>query len=139
MKNLVLATVIGAFSLSIATQAFAESDTVTISSAKSGSAIHRVPMTMSEYRPFIAVYELSNGQELRLFASGASKFATLGDGTWHQIVATSSKSFASTDRQLEMTILLQDDGKVGGELLIYSPDRVANAEISAPMMRLAFK
>lgn len=137
MKNLILASLICVLSSAISAQAFAANETVTIKLPKSDTEIPRVPMFRSDFMPFVATYRLSNGQDLRITARGEAKFAAINGGELHQIVATSSKSFISTDRQLEMTIVLGEDGEASGELSVYAPQSVASAGHGALLMHLA--
>jgi hypothetical protein len=103
------------------------------------------PMTryMSEYEftKFKRTYELSNGDTLSLFSRSNLKYAKLGDGNWHSIVATGSNSFVSMDHQLKMEINLKDDETVSGYLWIpaSSPAVAGNDVTLLPTIKVVFR
>lgn len=125
MKTFVLASILGAFAFSAAAQTTGNSETVTISGAKAGASQQVRTMSPDEFNRFSGSYELSNGQSLALFTRGLKKYAALHGEAWHELVATSSNSFVSKDKQLQMTIDVNESGEVRGELLMVVPDRLA--------------
>jgi hypothetical protein len=138
MKIFVLASILGALSLSAIAQTAANNETVTISGSKSAQAPQTRSMAPDEFAHFTGSYSLSNGNSLALFSRGLKKYAALHGEAWHEIVATSSNSFAAVDKQLQMTIDRHENGEVTGELLIaVSPDKMAGNDAAPKMVRLA--
>ncbi|HXA48440.1 MAG TPA: hypothetical protein VNW52_12470 [Burkholderiaceae bacterium] len=134
MKIFVLASILGALSLTVVAQT-SNNETVTIKASKSAQAQQPRGMAPDEFGRFTGSYSLSNGSSLALFSRGLKKYAALHGEAWHEIVATSSNSFVAVDKQLQMTIQRHENGEVTGELLIAaSPDQVAAGK---PMVRLA--
>jgi hypothetical protein len=88
-------------------------------------------MSESEFTKFKRTYELSNGNTLALFSRSDLKYAKIGDGNWHRIVATGPNSFISKDRQLQMEINVQNDETVSGYLLMpAAPSWVAGNDVT---------
>lgn len=112
MKNLILASLLSALSLA----AFAQNESVTVSVSGQKNIVRSMPT--DEFGKFTGSYELADGRSLALFSRGLKKYAKLNGEAWHEIAATSSHSFVSLDKHLEMTIDRRDNGDVGGELLI---------------------
>lgn len=138
MKQLVLVVSLGVGMLAVAAAASAsESDVVTINAARQGAPIHHIYMSQEDFRPFIEVYDLSDGRALRVFAHGASKFVALDDGQWQQIVATAANAFASLDGRLSLRIDRKENDKVEGEVLIYATPASGQAATSASVQRLS--
>ncbi|PRC93508.1 hypothetical protein S2091_1895 [Solimicrobium silvestre] len=98
-------------------------------------------MSDDEFYKFKQTYELSNGNTLSLFSRFNNKYAKLGDGTWHRIVATGPNSFVSKDHQLKMEINLQNDDKVSGYLLMpaASPAVAGNDVTSVAYVKVVFR
>jgi len=102
---------------------------------------HVVHMSDSEFAKYKRTYELSNGNTLSLFSRADLKFAKLGDGAWHAIVATGTDSFASEDKQLKMEIHLQDDDVVSGYVLMRAetPSLAADGSLTYRSVSVAFR
>jgi hypothetical protein len=98
-------------------------------------------MDQTEFAKFKRAYELSNGDTLSLFSRSDLKYAKLGDGTWHAIVATGPNSFMSIDRQLKMEINLQSGDQVSGYLLMpaTSPTVAGNDAAWASSVKVVFR
>lgn len=97
-------------------------------------------MSEAEFAKFERTYELSNGNTLSLFSRSDTKYAKLGEGSWHRIVATGPNSFISNDHQLEMAIQVQNDDKVSGYLLmpVTSSSVAVNDVTSSSRMKVEF-
>jgi hypothetical protein len=137
MKILILASVLGALSLSAMAQS-SSNETVTISGAKTEKVQQNRAMAPDEFARFTGSYALSNGNSLALFSRGMKNYAALHGEAWHEIVATSSNSFVAVDKQLQMTIDRNANGEISGELLISaSSDQVAANGAAKQVIRLA--
>ena len=128
MQKLILASVLGAFSLAVMAQTTMDDNTVTIQAKgpKISLPANIYHMNNDDFYQFTGSYDLSNGESLSLFSRGLKKYAKVQGEAWHEIVATSSHSFVAVDKQLEMTIDRHENGDVSGELLmVVPPDRLA--------------
>jgi len=81
--------------------------------------VHARPMDIDTASRFVGVYELSNGEALKIVKRGQSFFASVGgDDTLHYVVATSKNTIVSTDRHLKIHLEHDRDGNVSGEVYI---------------------
>jgi len=126
MKKIILVGILSLSSLAALAQSGADNGSVTVSgvSPKYDLANGIRPMAPDEFRRFAGSYDLANGQSLSLFTRGFKKYAALQGGTWHEIAATRANTFVSLDKQLKMTIVLEDNGDASGEVLIAGPGPV---------------
>jgi hypothetical protein len=87
-------------------------------------------MMRQDFKKFVGVYDLSNGDTLELRLAGAVKYARIGQQEEHRIVATDHNAFVALDRQLKVRIDHNDDGSVDGELVMVVPSQnVSGADI----------
>ena len=87
-------------------------------------------MMRQDFKKFVGVYDLSNGDTLELRLAGAVKYARIGKQEEHRIVATDHSAFVALDRQLKVRIDHNDDGSVDGELVMVVPSQnVSGADI----------
>lgn len=80
-------------------------------------------MMADDFKQFAGEYDLSNGDTLALRRSGGLMYARIGNQDEHRIVATGRNSFVALDRQLKVRIDHNNDGTVGGELVIVVPSQ----------------
>jgi len=146
MKKLILLALVSATSFVLPATAMAQeakTPEVNISgpslTLKGDQTVHYMDET--EFAKFERAYDLSNGDTLSLFSRSNRKFAKLGDGRWHAIVATGHNSFMSKDRQLKMEINLQSEDEVSGYLLMpaTSPTVAGNDVAWAPSVKVVFR
>lgn len=78
-------------------------------------------MMADDFKQFAGEYDLSNGDTLSLRRSGGLMYARIGKQDEHRIVATGRNAFVALDRQLKVRIDHNDDGTVGGELVMVVP------------------
>ncbi|MBV8667059.1 MAG: hypothetical protein JO269_11305 [Burkholderiaceae bacterium] len=135
MKKIVLISLLSALTMSAFAQNAHSDATVTVSAAPEKNTAF--PMTTADYERFAYIYELSNGKTLTLFTRVGKKYAVLEDEPSREVIATSSHSFVTLDRHLEMTLNLQDNGDVSGELLIRTPKTVSSND-SGPVEHYVF-
>ena len=122
MKKLILASLLSVASLAAFSQTPGETVTVPGHALRIDAPTHVRYMDQDEFYPYKATYTLADGNELTLTAYGSRMYAEVNDQGKHQIVATSANSFTALDRQLQMTINLQPDDHVTGELLMVVPE-----------------
>jgi len=80
---------------------------------------HRLQMDSATISKFIGIYELSNGDELKIIKRGQTLYASLGsDDFRHAVVASGRNTFVSLDKQLKIHIEHVEDEKVSGEVYI---------------------
>ena len=80
-------------------------------------------MMADDFKQFAGEYDLSNGDTLALRRSGGLMYARIGNQDEHRIVATGRNSFVALDRQLKVRIDHNNDGTVGGELVMVVPSQ----------------
>ncbi|HJV01400.1 MAG TPA: hypothetical protein VJ752_12685 [Burkholderiaceae bacterium] len=124
MNKLILASLLSVASLAAYSQTATPGETVTVPghALRIDAPTHVRYMDQDEFYPYKATYMLANGRELTLSARGNRMFAEVDDLGKHQIVATSANSFTALDRQLQMTINLEPNDNVTGELLMVVPE-----------------
>lgn len=84
---------------------------------------------MSNFETYRGAYDLSNGQTLSLMAIGARMYAKLDDGEHHELAATGNGRYVAKDLTLKITLVKNDDGDFGGELLIAKSPVVAGQPV----------
>lgn len=117
-------------------------DTVHVPANAERIALPEHPYHMSEadFYDFKAIYDLSDGETLRLYNRGLAMYAEVGNQGRHRIVAASANSFVAIDRQLKVRIDLHRDGTVGGELTMVVPSAaVAGAGAGERLLVAAFR
>ncbi|MFZ6846932.1 hypothetical protein [Undibacterium sp. RuRC25W] len=68
---------------------------------------------------FVGVYELSNGDALKIVKRGQSLYARLdNEDMMHLVVVAGKNTFVSTDKHLKIHIEHDRDGNVSGEVYI---------------------
>jgi len=100
---------------------------------------HTYQISRWDFADLPGIYELANGQTLRLRHNGFAMFAQLDDESQHRVVATGPSSFVALDRQLQVRIELREDGTYGGEVLIATPARMAATDQPQEVIRLALR
>lgn len=80
-------------------------------------------MMADDFKRFAGTYDLSNGDTLSLRRSGPLMYARIGNQDEHRIIASSANSFVALDRKLKVRIDHNDDGSVGGELVMMVPSK----------------
>jgi len=139
MKIAILCTLLSSFSLAALAQSEAPTTTdtpsITIGAMSPKYDVTQGVRQMSpdEFGKYTGSYDLSNGKSLSLFTRGMKKYAVIQGEARHEIVATRSNTFVSTDKQLKMTIDKQENGDAQGELLIAS----AQPQTDAPPQPVA--
>jgi hypothetical protein len=132
MKKLIVTTILGALCAGAGMAAWAAGDTVTITGAEYKIELpkYKVLMPSDDFRYFIGSYSLSNGETLSVYERGRQRFAEIGNGGQHEIVAASLNSFVATDRKLKMRIDFDATGAATGELYMVVPaERTASGEV----------
>lgn len=134
MNKLILASLLSVASLAAFSQSVTPNETVTVPghALRIDAPTHVRYMDKDEFYPYRATYTLANGQELTLSARGNRMFAEVDDLGKHQIVATSANSFTALDQQLQMTINLQPNDNITGELLMVVPESTISDGTVAP-------
>ncbi|MBA5605121.1 hypothetical protein H3H36_07055 [Duganella sp. FT3S] len=134
MNKLILASLLSVASLAAFSQSVTPNETVTVPghALRIDAPTHVRYMDKDEFYPYRATYTLANGQELTLSARGNRMFAEVDDLGKHQIVATSANSFTALDQQLQMTIHLQPNDNITGELLMVVPESTISDGTVAP-------
>ncbi|MFM2087383.1 MAG: hypothetical protein RLZZ237_2252 [Pseudomonadota bacterium] len=124
MKTIIVSTLLGiaAASMNARAQTLPESQTVEVPAHALRIDVPDHPhyMMREDFQQFAGAYELSNGDTLQLRAGG-SMYARIGDQQEHRIIATGRNSFVALDRQLKVRIDHNNDGSVGGELVMVVP------------------
>ncbi|NKI70182.1 hypothetical protein GN109_12185 [Collimonas pratensis] len=143
MKNLVLMSILGGCALAAAAQPAPDNQTVQITGPtlriEAPSHYHRV--RADEAYDYLRSYSLSNGMTLDLFYRGQQLYAEVQGQGRHAIVATSTHDFVALDRQLKMTINLQDSDDATGELIMVVPQhQLANGAVAGErVLMFAFR
>jgi len=74
------------------------------------------PAIAAEY---VGVYDLSNGDTLKIVKRGMLFYASLGtDDVRHRIVTAGKSTFVSVDKQLKIHLERNDEGVASGEVFI---------------------
>lgn len=97
---------------------------------------HRYPMFAGDFDVYRGLYDLSNGQTMRLRVSGNHMFAEIGDGERKPLVAASRNTFVALDRSLKMTLDVSDYDNVTGEMLMVAPSQTAQNAGTVEPVRL---
>ena len=80
---------------------------------------HVPHMDFAAASEFIGVYELSNGEALKIGKRGLSLYASLDSSdVRHRVVATGKNTFVSVDKQLKIHLEFDKYGDVSGEVYI---------------------
>lgn len=66
-------------------------------------------------------FDLSNGQDLRLWMRGNRKFAQIGDMPVREVIATNKYEYVALDKQLKIVLSEPEFGEVKGYLLMVVP------------------
>lgn len=66
-------------------------------------------------------YDLSNGQDLRLWMRGNRKYAQIGDMPVREVVATNNYEYVALDKQLKIVLTEPLFGDIKGYLLMVLP------------------
>lgn len=92
-------------------------------------AHHMFPEDFEVYK---GSYELSNGESMTLTSFGSHMYAKIGKRPRTEMIAASGNQFVAVDRQFKMTLWeKQDDGTVGGEVLLLVPTDASRRANSA--------
>ena len=68
---------------------------------------------------FIGVYELSNGESLKIGKRGFSLYASLSNNdVLHRVVPTGGNTFVSVDKKLKIHLEFDSNGRASGEVYI---------------------
>lgn len=149
MKKILLTALLGvcASGLSPLTtaQQTKQGDTVTIPApvpmqiAAPGPALY---MDSAEFSNYQGEYSLSNGQTLTLTRSrfGTRMYAEVDSLGRHEIVNTGKDTFVALDRKLQMRFEFDNDGDVGGELMMVVPGKnIAGVVGPEQLLRVAWR
>lgn len=80
-------------------------------------------------------YDLSNGQELRLWMRGNRKYAQVGDMPVREVIATSNFEFVALDKQLKIVLTEPLFGDLTGHLLMVVPAKPDSTAMNMPEIR----
>jgi hypothetical protein len=82
------------------------------------------------FENLLGLYEMSNGQTMRLTMRGIHKYAQVGERPRVEVVSTSDYEFVAVDRQLKINLDEPVFGHTGGTVLLAVPnDDVAAAQV----------
>ncbi|MGK5080837.1 hypothetical protein [Janthinobacterium sp. HLX7-2] len=127
MKTIIFSTLLGLAVASTAAtaQTLPPEQTVTVPGRSLRIEVPEHPryMMREDFKKFVGAYDLSNGDTLQLRLAGAVMYARIGNQEEHRIVATDHNAFVALDRQLRVRIDHNDDGSVGGELVMVVPSQ----------------
>lgn len=139
MKNLLLAVALAASSAGAGAQQVTNEERVTVNRPQLTIEVpdHVRRFSKDDFEPYVAAYDLSNGGSVTLTRVGNRMYAQIDQQDRHEIVGTASNAFVALDRQLKLRIDLDQDGFVGGELLMVVPQaQVAGAAPAEPRYQL---
>ncbi|WLI88651.1 hypothetical protein Q4S45_18305 [Massilia sp. R2A-15] len=129
MKKLLISTFLGMLALGAAAQT--EPDpSVRITGYQIVLPEHRYQMSAQDLDVYKGMYDLSNGQTMRLRVYGNRMYAAVNDGQRKMLVASSPNTFVATDMSLKMTLNRSDFDEVTGEMLMVVPHLTAQGETS---------
>ncbi len=139
MKKLIFAALLAAATTGAGAQSTpstSEEERVTVtrpSSIRIEVPEHIRRFTSEEFRPYKAVYDLSNGSTVTLSRVGSHMYAEIDALGRHEIVGTASNAFVALDRQLKLRIDLGGDSGASGELLMVVPQaQLVGAALADP-------
>ena len=124
MKRLLISTFLGVLALGATAQTQPD-QSIRIQGYTIELPEHRYPMFAGDFDVYKGWYDLSNGQTMRLSATGRRMFAEVGGGPRTQLVAASPNTFVALDRSLKMTLNRSDFDDVTGEMLKVVPSQTA--------------
>ena len=130
MRRLVISTFLGMLALGATAQTEPD-QSVRITGYQIVLPEHRYPVFAGDLDAYKGMYDLSNGQTMRLKVNGSRMYATVNDGPSKPLVAASANTFVAADRSLKMTLNRSDYDEVTGEMLMVVPRQTAQAGESA--------
>lgn len=125
MKRLLMATLLGVFSLAATAQTEPDSE-VWVRGYQIELPAKPYHMFLGDFDVYKGGYDLSNGDSMALLQRGRRLYAVIGDRPLTEMVAASRNEFVAVDRQFKMT-LAHDQGEVTGEVLLRVPSTSAQA------------
>lgn len=127
MKKLLVSTILGLLALGAAAQP-EQDQSIRISANQIQLPEHRYPLFEGDFRPYQGLYDLSNGQTMRLRGAGSRIFVEMDDGPRIPLVAASSNTFVAADRSLKIHLQRGDFDDMTGDVLIATPTATAQAD-----------
>lgn len=127
MKKLLISAFLGMLALGATAQTDPD-QSIRITGYQIQLPEHKYPMFAGDFDVYKGLYDLSNGQTMRLRSYGSRMFAEIGDAPRKQLVAASQNMFVALDRSLKMTLNRSDFDDVTGEMLMVVPTQTAQAD-----------
>lgn len=136
MRKLVISTFLGMLALGATAQTEPD-QSVRITGYQIELPQHRYPVFAGDLDTYRGMYDLSNGQTMRLKVYGSRMYAAVDDGPRKELVAAAANTFVAIDRSLKMTLNRSDFDEVTGEMLMVVPRQTAQAgEPATQVVRL---
>lgn len=120
MKRLIISTFLGVLSLA-ATAQNGTDQSVRITGYQIELPAKPIHVFPGDFDPYKGMYDLSNGDTMKLSASGHRIFATIGERPRTELVKAAHNTFVALDRTLKMTLDEDTDGVMKGEMLMVVP------------------
>jgi hypothetical protein len=140
MKHLVLLSLLAGLSLGAAAQSSPDSlGSVKIPLPPLSITLpeHASRIYLGGFDNLVGVYNMSNGETLRLSMRGIRKYAEVGKMPKTEVIATNEYEFVGVDRTFKINLSEPLFGYVKGTVLIETPSRLSGEPASVQSLALA--
>ncbi|MES2015084.1 MAG: hypothetical protein V4484_01210 [Pseudomonadota bacterium] len=128
MKRMILFALLGGLSLTAPAQT-AEDSQVRVRGYQIELPVNPVPLHRIDVTKYKGGYSLANGEELFVGQSGRHLYATVGGRPAKELVASRLNEFVSLDRELKISLDIDDLGDASGYILMVVPGQGSQASL----------